>query len=377
MTTGIHTAHSSNPVTADAVAEIAAALPLETAAFNLLFHGPNHANIELEQGLTSLPGNHVYGCSTSGEITPAGYTENTLVSLSFPQEHFSCVARSITDLSSFGLQQARELVLSMQWELRSRAPRSNSANTFAILLIDSLVQVEEFVAAALGGELGNTHLIGASAGDNWQLQRTPVLFRGRLQDAAAVVLLVHSALEFRHYNFHNFVPSDQRGVITSATPSQRVVHQINGRPACIEYARLCGVDIAELDREKLSLFPAIITVGDRAYPRGFLEILDDGSLRCACAIDEGVVFRVADQVDYADQLQTALGRIRRDLGSDALILGFECAARKQLVQLYGLELPVTALFGAHNVWGFSCMGEQSSVLNVNNSFNCIAFRAHR
>ena len=156
-----------------------------------------------------------------------------------------------------------------------------------------------------------------------------------------------------------------------------MVHEINGRPACSEYARLCGIDIAGFDREKLSLFPAIITVGDRAYPRGFLEILDDGSLRCACAIDEGVVFRVADQVDYAEQLQTALGRIRRDLGNDAVLLGFECAARKQLVQLYGLEAPVSALFGEYNVWGFSCMGEQSSVLNVNNSFNCIAFRAHR
>jgi len=377
MANGIHTAHSSNPATADAIAEIAAALPLQAAAFTLLFHGPSHGNAVLEQELESLHGTTVYGCSTSGEITPAGYSEDTLVALSFAPEHFSCVSRNITDLRSFGLQQARELVLSMQWELRERAPRSNSANTFAILLIDSLVQVEEFVAAALGGELGNTHLIGASAGDNWRLQRTPVLFRGRLQDAAAVVLLVHTGLEFRHYNFHNFVPSDRRGVITSATPSQRVVHEINGRPAYSEYARLCGVDIAALDREKLSLFPAIITVGDRAYPRGFLEILADGSLRCACAIDEGVVFRVAEQVNYAEQLQTALERIRRDLGNDALILGFECAARKQLVQLYDLELQVTALFGDHNVWGFSCMGEQSSVLNVNNSFNCIAFRGHR
>jgi hypothetical protein len=169
------------------------------------------------------------------------------------------------------------------------------------------------------------------------------------------------------------VPSEQRGVITAATASQRLVHEINGKPASREYARLCGIDPAQLDQHKLAAYPAIITVGDRAYPRGFLEILDDGSLRCACAIDEGMIFRVASQLDYADQLEQAFARIRRELGEQLVIMGFECAARKQLVEQYDLLQPVQALFQANNVWGFSCMGEQSNALNVNNSFNCLAF----
>lgn len=373
MSASIATARSGATDTALAVAELAAALPPAEHAFTLVFHGPNHSGPALEQALAASGMGPTYGCSTSGEISPAGYAESSVVALAFQRQAFSCVAREIRDLPRFGLQQARDLVLSMQWQLRQQAPESNSSNTFAILLIDSLVQMEEFVAAALGSELGNMHLIGGSAGDDWLLQRTPVLYEGQLKDSSAVLLMVHSALEFRHYNFHNFVPSDQRGVITAATPSQRLVHEINGKPAAAEYARLCGLDPAQLDQRKLAIYPAIITVGDRAYPRGFLEILADGALRCACAIDEGMIFRVANQVDYASQLEQAFARIRRELGEQLLIMGFECAARKQLVQQYGLLRPVQALFRANNVWGFSCMGEQSNALNVNNSFNCLAF----
>ena len=284
------------------------------------------------------------------------------------------MARKIEGLNQFGFQQARDLVLSMQWELRQRAPASNSSNTFALLLIDSLSQAEEFVAAALGNELGTIHLVGGSSGDNWQLQRTPVLYEGEFFDDSAVILLVHTTLDFRHYNFHNFVPSDKRGVITAATPASRLVHEINGAPAVAEYARLCSLNEATLDQETLAMHPAIITVGDRAYPRGFMQILADGSLQCACAIDEGVVFRVATQVDYVAQLRRAFERMRHDLGNDLMVLGFECAARRQIVNQYQLEEAVFEQFGASNVWGFSCMGEQSNSLNMNNSFNCLAFR---
>jgi acyl-CoA reductase-like NAD-dependent aldehyde dehydrogenase len=44
---------------------------------------------------------------------------------------------------------------------------------------------------------------------------------------------------------------------------------------------------------------------DRAYPRGFMQILEDGSMQSACAIDEGVVFRVPTQLDYVEQLTEA------------------------------------------------------------------------
>jgi hypothetical protein len=374
MAAGIFTAHSELLDTTDAIAEVARELPLDSAEFVLLLHGPNHTGDALENALSRNAGEKFYGCSTSGEIVPQGYRENTLSAISFDRSSFSCVSRKIDNVKEFGFQHARDLVLSMQWELRENKPDSNSSNTFALLLIDSMSQAEEIVVAALGNELGTIHLVGGSSGDNWQIERTPVIHQGQLQDDSAVVLLVHTTLDFRHYNFHNFIPSDKRGVITSATPAKRLVHEINGVVAVKEYARLCSIDENTLDQEILAMHPAIITVGDRAYPRGFMQILPDGSMQSACAIDEGVVFRVPTQLDYVEQLRQAFRRMHQELGDKLMVLGFECAARKQLVQQYHLEQEVFAQFAACNVWGFSCMGEQSNSLNMNNSFNCLAFR---
>ncbi len=373
MNAGLFTANSRAPDTATAVAEVGAQLPLNDAEFVLILHGPNHIGAALE-GALSGPGQPAFhGCSTSGEITPNGYLDHSLSAISFDRSAFRCAARKIEGLDDFDLQQARKLVLSMQWELRQKAPNSSRSTTFALLMIDSLSEAEEFVAAALGSELSNIQLVGCSSGDDWQLCRTPVMFEGRLCDDSAVVLLVHSELPFRHYNFHNFQASDRRGVITAATPSRRLVHEINGAPAATEYARLCGLEPPVLQQDDLVNYPAIVTVGDRAYPRGFLEILDDGSLHCACAIDEGVVFRVPTQVDHLEQLRGALARVRQESGEHSLVLGFECAARRRAVEQQGLNDAVRDLFRHANVWGLSCMGEQSNTLNMNHSFNCLAF----
>ncbi len=372
MTAGICTAHSNSPDTPKAVEECLAAQSGESLAFSLLLHGPNHTNAALTQSLDAK-GNQFYGCSTSGEILPGGYTRNGLSCLGFSRRYFCCVARLITNLRDFGFQQAGQLVPAMKEELRKRAPQATASSTVALLLIDSSSRAEEFVAAALGSELGNIQLVGGSSGDNWRLARSPVLFEKQFHDDSAVLLLVHSALPFRHYNFHNFVPTQQRGVITTATPSERLVHEINGAPALSEYARLCGLAPRQLDKERLALHPAIITVGDRAYPRGFAEILQDGSLRSACAIDEGVVFRVAAQVDYVEQMRAALHTIRRDLGEPMLVLAMECAARREMVEQQQMESPVAQLFDEFNIWGLNCMGEQSNSLHMNNSFNCLAF----
>lgn len=374
MAAGISCAHSSHADTARAVSELTSTLPVEEAEFVLLFHGPNHAGPALERALAPHGESRFYGCSTSGEITPDGYQSNSMVALAFDRSAFTCVARKIDNPGEFSFQRARELVLSMQWDLRQQLTVTSQRNCFALLLVDSLTQSEEFVAAALGSELGTIHLVGASSGDNWQLEETPVLFDAQSNSDCAVLLLVHTDMEFRHYNFHNFSPTAQRGVITSATPSRRLVHEINGAPASAEYARLCGISPDAMSPEILASHPAIITVGDRVYPRGFTQIHEDSSLSCACAIDEGVVFRIPTEVDYIEQLQNAFDRVHQDLGDNTLVLGFECAARRQQVTLKGLEQPVRQLFTETRVWGFSCMGEQSNALNMNNSFNCLAFR---
>jgi hypothetical protein len=158
MEQSIYTVNTTDSDVAGAV-DRARAIALEgQSEFTLLFHGPNHVGDPLEQALQDFP-SPVYGCSTSGEITPEGYHENTLSAIAFGRDFFTCVARRIDQLGAFGFRQAAELVPAMKSELRQRAPGADAASTFALLLIDSNSQREEFVAAALGSELGNIQLV--------------------------------------------------------------------------------------------------------------------------------------------------------------------------------------------------------------------------
>ena len=114
-------------------------------------------------------------------------------------------------------------------------------------------------------------------------------------------------------------------------------------------------------------------IGDKGYARGFSQVLEDSSMRFACAIDEGMVFRVAQPGDFVGQLEERFAALRREIGAPQLVLAFECAARKVEVERNGMQAAVGRLFARNNVWGFSCMGEQANAINMNNSFNCIAF----
>ena len=125
--------------------------------------------------------------------------------------------------------------------------------------------------------------------------------------------------------------------------------------------------------EHLSLHPIIIMIGDKGYARGFSQVLEDGSMRFAWATGEGIVFRVAGPDDFVAQLEERFAALRCEIGTPQLVLAFECAARKVEVERNGLHAAVATLFARNNVWGFSCMGEQANAINMNNSFNCLAF----
>jgi hypothetical protein len=370
----IKTAFSIAADPQQAAAELARDLCDEDTGFSLFFCNPDYPRAELASALDECFGSiTLAGCTSSGEITPQGYREDSITGVSFSKRHFSAVCRKITDVSEFTIQQARDLVFSSLWELREKAPQSNPGNTFALMFVDSISEVEELLAASIGSELGNVELVGGSAGDNFRIESTPVYHGGQFCKNAAVFLLVHTDLQFRHYTSHHYAASEARGVITAASPSKRLVHEINGAGAAAEYARLCGIPQGEIDVDSLSRHPIIITVGGREYVRGFSQILDDGSIRCACAIDEGIVFRVARPTNIVVSLQQLFGTIREDIGPPDLVLAFECAARKLVVQQNALQAPINELLVANKVVGFSSMGEQSNTINMNNTFNCIAF----
>ena len=121
-------------------------------------------------------GVQVVGCTTAGEIGPAGYHEHSLCGASFAAGSFNAVSGCLDRLQQFKIAMGQPLAQELLHRLESQAPQANASNSFALLLIDGLSVREEPVTRALQNALGGLPLAGGSAADGLNFGITPVYF---------------------------------------------------------------------------------------------------------------------------------------------------------------------------------------------------------
>jgi hypothetical protein len=310
-------------------------------------------------------GVQVVGCTTAGEIGPAGYRSHSLSGASFSAGHCVAVAGLLDRLSRFDITRGHDFAQKLLQRLESRAPEAGPDNCFAFLLIDAMAKREEAVSHTLQYALGNIPLFGGSAGDDLTFVKTDVYADGQFCSNSAVLILIHTSLPFTIFKTQHFVPTDERLVVTEADPARRIVFEINGLPAAEEYARLVNVDVHELDAASFAASPVVVMIDGTDYVRAIQKVNADGSLSFYCAIDEGLVLRVAHGMDMVDNLEQTFDRIREKIGPPQLILGCDCILRKLEVAQYNLHEPVERLFQDNHTVGFHSYGEQFHGVHVN------------
>jgi hypothetical protein len=116
-------------------------------------------------------------------------------------------------------------------------------------------------------------------------------------------------------------------------------------------------------------------MGGANYVRSIQKANPDGSLTFYCAIEEGLVLRVARGVDLVEDLDRALAGIRTEIGRPQLVVGFDCILRKLEIASRGDVDRVDALFRENNGIGFNTYGEQYCGVHVNQTLTGIAIGA--
>jgi len=314
----------------------------------------------------------VVGCTTAGEIGPAGYRGRTLSGASFPAGACTAVSGRLGDLQRFAMADGQSFVQALRGELEARAPQADGHNSFGLLLIDGLSIREEPVGGALQSALRDIALFGGSAGDDLKFERTRVFHRGAFHEDSAVMVLMSTVFPFRLFKTQHFVTLDERLVVTEADPARRLVREINGLPAAEEYARLIGVDVSELSPERFAASPVVVLIEGADYVRSIRQVLPDGSLVFYCAIDEGIVLRVARGMDLVANLEQTFGRLRAEIGPPQLVIACDCILRNLEITQAGIKDDVEALMRRNNVVGFSTYGEQYYGVHVNQTLTGIA-----
>ena len=317
-------------------------------------------------------GVQVIGCTTAGEIGPEGCRDHSITGASFPAGTFAAASGRIDGLQQFEIARGQSLVQDLLQRLESLEPGADANNSFAFLLIDGLSVREEPVTSALQGALGKFPLVGGSAGDGLNFGTTHVYFDGGFHADSAVLVLVTTPLPFRTFKAQHFVPTEQRVVVTAADAERRIVMELDGRPAVEEYARLAGTGIANLDPLRFAASPVVVLIDGTNYVRSIQKANPDGSLTFFCAIEEGVVLRVARGEDLEENLEQSFAGIRAAIGPPQLVLGCDCILRKLEIVQSGLVERVEAVFRDNNVIGFNTYGEQFHGVHVNQTLTGVA-----
>ncbi|MDQ0086527.1 hypothetical protein J2W35_006909 [Variovorax boronicumulans] len=317
----------------------------------------------------------VVGCTTAGEIGPAGLRDHSLSGASFPASHFRVAAGRVNHLQQFKVEVGQEFAQALLQKLLAEGEPNDVDNSFALLLIDGLSLREEPVTRAFQTALGRLPLLGGSAGDGMKFDRTLVYWDGQFCSDCAVLVLAVSRMPFRIFKTQHVVATEARLVVTQADATSRVVKEINGLPASREYARMLGIDASDLDPSRFAAWPVVLTIGGTTYVRSIQKANPDGSLTFFCAIENGLVLRVAKGVDLLQNLEQAFAGIRAQIGPPQLVLGYDCILRKLEITQSAAKDRIGEVLQENNTIGFHTYGEQFRGVHVNQTLVGIAFGA--
>ncbi|WP_136248224.1 nitric oxide-sensing protein NosP [Halomonas borealis] len=311
------------------------------------------------------------GCTTAGEITPAGYGRGCIVAIGFDRDDFAIACARVADLEAFALPQAQRLVDGLLADCRRRAPAVD-ARPFVLTLLDGLSSSEEQVLATLEAALGGIPSFGGSAGDDNRLNHTYVYADGGFHDASAVVVMITSRRPFEVFTTHHLRPRREKLVVTAVDRERRRVMELNAAPAAEEYARLVGRTVDELDADIFAHHPLAVRIGEAHYVRSIQRVDDEGGLHFYCAVENGIVLTAMRPAPMLEELSGVLDDLSRRLGPPALILGCDCFLRRLELEARGQADAASRLLAEARVVGFNTYGEQHQGQHINQTFTGVA-----
>ncbi len=372
----LKSAHSDLESPEAAVESLVKDLKPSPRSTTLLFASPFYDFKRLEASLNRSFGEKTLCCSTAGEISQAGYRNNSIVAFNFDDQAFQSTLIEIpcrNEVSDVELASIQNEIIGALSNHHEKIQRGKS---FALLFVDGITMNEEAVIENLSHLVpADIPIIGGSAGDNSHFKETPIFFNGRFENQKAVVVIVTTTVPFKPFKSHHFVETDKKIVITEAAPEQRLVTEIDGEVANQGYADILGIPVSEFGPDFYTKHPLMVKIGDEYFVRSIQKVNPDGSLTFSCAIDEGCVLTVAEKKPMLDNLKNLYALIEKDLGEISHVLLFECLLRRLEFDTMDSKekQEIVALHKSKNAIGFHTYGEQFEGVHINQTITGIAF----
>ncbi|MBN2124020.1 MAG: FIST C-terminal domain-containing protein, partial [Deltaproteobacteria bacterium] len=267
------------------------------------------------------------GCTTAGEISHYGYQDGGIVGASLSSKHLRIHRRVISPLSRFSLQEAAVVASNVRTNL-SIAKGFEKQHMFGLILIDGLSMREEAAITSLYTCFEGIPIIGGSAGDDLELKRTYIYDEGQFKSDAAVFTVFETQLPFLTFKTQHFQPTEWKVVVTEADSTRRVITELNGQPAAMEYARILGLVPDQLTPTVFSRAPLLLRIGGEWHVRSIQKSNADNSLSMFSAIEEGLVLTIGKGVDIVNNFKEQMAEIEKAIPQNRFFLLCDCILRK-------------------------------------------------
>lgn len=323
-------------------------------------------------------GARTVGCTTCGEIGPAGCTMGGVSALAlYPPCRVAAVL--VDELTRFHFEDAGRILgeLARQLESAVEAVVAAPGRHAFVTLTDGLSGQEEILIAALATYAPQIPLVGGSAGDDFRFVETRVAVDGRTAPSAAAVVLLEPHVPFSAFHLHHYEPTDQSVVVTDAEPERRLIGRIDGRPAIDTLTRLMGIDEARLRSQPLAELrdhPVVfgIRAADDIFLRSVMNLRGD-ALLMGGAVEEGTVLWPMSPGDLVSVTSAGIRDALGALDEAAGMLLFNCGGRMWEATGRGVETELSQAMRPVPAAGFTTYGEQYGPLQVNHTLTGLAF----
>jgi hypothetical protein len=363
----VRRAHSASLDCATAARDLRRELDADGASIVIFFCSPDYHIEELGVTLGRAITAPLVGCTTAGQLGQTGYVSGGITAVSLRSAHLRATLYPIETLSNS--EHVSEVGYRAVASMIGRAPFTR---TVGLLLLDGLANAEELVTATLHQSLGEVPLVGGSAAAACGAPATFVYDGRSFRSGAGVLALLDTTLPFATLKVQHVAPGPRKVVVTEADAERRLVHELNGKPAATEYARLLGVPASDLDARLCGDHPLVLSVGDEHFVRGVRSVNSDGSLAFSCAVEAGLILSIGTPLDPLGTLVTGFERLRERLPQPEVVIGFDCVTRRLQLERTGVLASVGDYLALQGVVGGCTFGEQFDAFHVNQTFTALA-----
>lgn len=371
-------AWTNNTDTAKAVDELVHQIKGSHSSINLVmfFASVSYDFVELSRKLKSqFPSSEVVGCSTSGEISEHGFTNQSIVLTTMSDDRTKVKGVKIPNGATYPMIYKNDIAKAMRDVGLKPGLVGSHKDSFAFTFINGLCNAEECILSLIYSILGDDEfqIIGGSAGDDLKFEKTYVSLNGDVVTDGGVAVFVRTQRKFTIQKENIFTTSGRKAVFTRVDTATRKLLTLNGGPAATEYAKLLHIQESQIGDASL-MNPLGRLFGDNIFISSIAGVNPDKSLSMYCRVMPNTKVDVMELGNVEQIMDSTCDAIDREIQRPGFVFFVNCILRTLAFEKNNQGTYLVNLYRKRydKVVGFSSYGEQIGKVNSNQTLVVLA-----